>query len=904
MSRIRETLGMFQGTRVVSLCLAALAAGCACNDASLPSPVQPVAMAPSAVVSAALGLNPGLLPAGATASYPEFDGDTFSAVLPVQSQETELPAGQVLEQIAPVLRAAGFERSLAELQLPDGALPLPPPDVSALADEVCREAALQQRGAPVVCAALRSGGPPSAAAEAAMDDAYGIGVAEFRSDLERPVLQYAFPQLAGGVPVEGAGAYAYRREGESLSIVHGTLFNRYQVTSRPAGAAAALLETARRRLAARWGEGTLELPDPPELVMLPHGVRKAGDGGEVTALRHAWRVLLRSPRARESWLAWIDAETGALLRALPQQDDAVAVKGERWRRDPGLCKPGDPPCTEVVPFQVSETEDGERVLALDGVFERFDRLGNEGDKGYTFEDDEVATAAADFTQVTGDAAQAVCRSDNTAFRQVHAYSHLYSFRRMLLSAGSMPPFPEAPITVWIDYSTTSNRAIYDGFDKGQALMLFMEGPGFVDAQCPDAPDLRLNGVHDAGTLTHEMSHLGVKRLQERRPKGWCKPPAGAPAACPQPEGRGLFHDFADAMANAYTSTNCFSGWTDKNAGVADANRYCKDPATTSERGGFPRLAQVADVFDPGDPGDHFPEHHGGANTTDYADGQIAAAALWRVREGMRSKSAAAGTVEYWVRLNRALWSFGFVRPVCSQMKGENEVATTCLLDLNRYLQDLERRLVEQWAAAPKTGAAGRHTANKVLSGFARAGVFLTLHQCLDKPTRTSVSCFVAGQSAGDAVIDVDDRDPADDPVVDGVTHVEVDYLKRGGPPPLFRVWTGPRFHFEQAGSEIVASTRPPYLCHARYQVEVAADEGFAKGFWKSAVLPAPDCHGEVELPASAWSALQGGPGSARIYYRVRTWDAANGNPRLSTSPGAGAFNVPPPFVVVNDAGKP
>jgi hypothetical protein len=28
------------------------------------------------------------------------------------------------------------------------------------------------------------------------------------------------------------------------------------------------------------------------------------------------------------------------------------------------------------------------------------------------------------------------------------------------------------------------------------------------------------------------------------------------------------------------------------------------------------------------------------------------------------------------------------------------------------------------------------------------------------------------------------------------------------------------------------------------------------------------------------------------------------NERISTSPGAGAFNVPPPFVVVNDSGTP
>lgn len=907
--------------RAVSLFLAALAAGCACNDAPLLSPVQPISLGPSVAVSAALGLNPDLLPAGATASFPEFDGDSFSAVLPVHLQETELPASLVLEEIAPVLRAAGFERSLAELQVPDGALGLPPPDVSGLAGEVCHEAALQQGGAREVCAALSSDGPPSQAAEAAMGDAYGMSVAEFRSDLELPVFQYAFPQLVGGVPIDGAGAYAYRREGESLSIVHGTLFNRYEVANRPAGASAAVLETARRLLGELWGAGPLELLDQAELVMLPYGVRQVEGQGEVTALRHAWRALLRSPGTRESWMAWIDAETGALLKAVPQQDGAVEVKGERWRRDPGLCKPGDPPCTEVVRFKVDEAdEDGELVLALDGVFERFDRFGDEDYDAEEFDDEEVAIsgAAADFTQVTGRAQDAVCTSgNNAAFRQVHAYSHLYSFRKALMSAGSIPVFPEKPISVWIDdhlkpkESEPENKSFYDGYGEFGSSIRYMEGPGFVDSRCPDAPGLklRLNGVQDAGTLTHEMFHLAMKRLQERRPKRWCK---AADKACPKPapEGRGLFHDFADALANSYTSTNCFSGWNDKNAQGAGASLFCHDPAKTSEKGWWPRLAHVADAFDPKNPGDHFPEHHSGENTSDYADGQIAAAALWRVREGMRSKSPAAGTVEYWVRLNRALWSFGFLQPVCSKMKVEdtrqvdNKVETSCMLDLNRYLQDLERRLVEQWAQAPNAGPAGRHTANKVLSGFARAGIFLTLHQCLDKPTRTSVSCFVAGQAAGDAVIDVDDRDPGDDPVVDGVTHVEVDYLKRSGPAPLFRVWTGPRYHFEQTGSEIVASTQPPYLCHARFQVEIASDQDFNTGVWKSAVLPAPDCYGEVELPASAWSKLRAASGSARIYYRVRTWDAANNNQRISTSPGAGSFNVPPPFVVVNDTGKP
>lgn len=829
-------------------------------------------------VSVALELDPDSLPAGATASYPEFDGDAFSAVLPVSAQEDLSPA-QALEQIAPVLRAMGFQRSLSELQVPQEAFRLQPPDLRALAGEVRNEAALR----PLFVA---SPGPD---------------LEDLRRELERPSLQYAFPQLVDGVPIDGAGAFAFRREGESLSIVHGTLFNSYEVTNHPADPRAAL-DAARRLLQEMWtGGGPLETLDEPELVMLPQGAEWIG-GREVPILRHAWRLLLRNPRTLESWMAWIDAETGALLEARPQQDGGVEAQGERWRRDPGLCEQGEGPCTEVVSFEVDEAVDGELVLALDGVFEQFDNRAVKGGGEVAIQGPE-----ADFTEGTiGEEDQAVCKSgNNAAFRQVHAYAHLYGFRKLLQKAGSLPEFPAKPITVWLDDPEVAGSwAGYDAWPPAGALLRFSEGKGFADAQCPHAvgSQFRLNGSQDAGTLAHEMAHLSVKRMQERRPKGWCNPPAGAKAACPQPEGRGLFHDFADAIANAYTSTNCFAGWSDKNADGVDANLYCQDPAKTSERGRFPRLAHVADVFDPDDPGDHFPEHHSGENVSDYADGQIAAAALWRVRQGMRSKAPLEGTLEYWVRLNRALWSFGFVKPVCSKMAGENKVAQTCEVDLYRYLQDLERRLVEQWAAAPKGGATGRHTANKVLSGFARAGIFLSLHQCLDRFPKQSLSCFVAGKPAGDAVIDVDDRDPADDPVVDGVTHVEVDYLERGGPPPLFRVWTGPRFRLQEV---LTPSTEPPYLCHAKFQVEAASRDDFQENLWTSAVLSAPDCQGQVELPAESWSALQGSPGSAvPIYYRVRTWDASMKNERISTSPGAGAFNLPPPFVVVNDSGRP
>lgn len=896
MSRIRENKETFQWMRVTAILLAGLVAGCACHAQPpsadprrpLPREERPLPL-PSPKDSKIT-----LLEAEVTATVPEFDGDSFSAVLPVRLQEGDMPARLVLEQIAPVLRASGFQRSLAELQVPAEPLRLPPPNVAALAGEVCREAALQDPVSREVCAALRTG-KPSAAADAHSRAAYGVTIAQFRSELEKPVDQYSFPQLVDGVPIESAGAYAYRRQGESLSIVHGTLFNRYEVVNRPS-VVVSVVKAALLVLGGLWKVGPLELAEPAEMVMLAHGTRRSETGGEVTALRHAWRALVRSTLTRKAWMVWIDAETGALLRSTAQQDGATRqAQGPRWRRDPGLCDLG--PCVETVSFGVNDPGTGKFVLALDGLFRRFDRHGDGA-----FDDGEVTvTGTADFMQVAGNAAKAVCEAGgNTAFRQVHAYAHLYSFHQQLKDAGSMPPFPDPakPITVWIDDLPKAgkedpakpvNWAGYDAYGAGRSLLRFTRGPGIEHAGCPDAPKLRLNGAHDAATLAHEMSHLAVKRIQERRPQGWCQPPHGASTACPRPEGRGLFHDFADAMANAYTSTNCFSGWADKNQDGKDVNRYCKDPARTSEAGGFPRLAHVADAFDPQNPGDHFPER--ASETSDYANGQIAAAALWRVRQGMRSKSPALGTAEYLVRLNRALWSFGFVKPVCSKMEKDgghaaNEIQKACVLDLYRYLQDLERRMLDAWAAAPPPGQPDwRHTANKVLSGFARGGIYL---------------------ASGDAVIDVDDQESGDDPEVDGVRHVEVDYVLRGGAAPIFRVWTGPRFAIEGTGAGTVISTAKR-SCHTRYQVEVATTATFSPNskVWKSQVLNAPDCAGKVGPTDQEWNSLLAGTsGDQNVYYRVRTWDGNGANPRISTSPGAGSFNVPPPFVVVNDTGKP
>jgi hypothetical protein len=693
MARKAEVAKMLDKLRqAAGLAMALVLAACACGDR--PWTLIPPRAGPGVPITGGLLLSPASLPQGATASFPAFDGDAFSAVLPVRAQETLTPA-QALQEIEPVLRAVGFQRSLAELRIPGEPVHLPPASLDPLLEEVCREAAVRQNG--TFCGNRHIGdghGEILYIQEPAFrKKAKGIRIADLRADVERPVLQYVFSQLVGGVAIDGAGVFAARRSGESLSTVHGTLFNDYVVVNQPRNDVKILEETALRTLGNRLEETGVVEPvwSEPVLVLLAYGSGQTGRGGEVPALRHAWRAVLESRDGR-SWMVWIDAETAEVLKLAPQWDHA---QGKRWRRDPGLAAP-----TEVASFEVDPASGGRSVLALAHVFKRVDLYGD----GLVSDEDEVflpAGSAASFDVQFHDESAALCRSgQDPAFRQVHAYSHLYSLWKTITSAGTIPAFPEKPIQIEVDVPDDGDgsKAIYDS-----STLLFVDGDGFRDNKCPDKKGERLNGVQDATTLAHEMAHLSVKRLQERRPRNWCgSSDCQLPHAC----GRALFHDFADAIALSYASTPCFSGWTHKNMEGTNANLYCK---RASEEGDLPRRIEL--------PADRFPDHRT-LGTGPYADGQIAAAALWTVRQGMRSKDPASGTVLFWTRLQRALWDYAFVQPTCPGIG-----CISCARDLYRYLQDLERKMVVQWAAEGLAPVAGGDTANKVLAGWAGAGAF-------------------------------------------------------------------------------------------------------------------------------------------------------------------------------------
>jgi hypothetical protein len=866
-----------------------------------------------------LDFNPSLLPPGARGRFSSFDGEAFAVNIPPK-QSGDLTASQVFaDTISPLVKAMGYGNRLGELTAgtPAGDK-LPKTDLSQLATQTCREVARDEykRYQPV-CNALMTG-ESNPTAERVLGLAYGMTVAQFRADIERQRIQYVFSQRAGNVPIEHAALVAQRNDGEAVTTVHGTIFNRYGITNSVKLKPEEAVKAAQEQVLGFKGidpKGGLDVPRRRiELVLLPYGA--AADGS--TGMRYAYRTLLFAKAVKRSgwlsWMAWIDAQSGAILELAPQFDD-LAAQGLTWRRDPTTP-------TQPRSFQVDPAAGGQYTLQLTGVFNRFDRLGNGtfGDSEVSISDSSGGSTAtfANFNQAPiNDFANALCSAGgNNTFRQVNAYAHLWSFRQMLISAGTFPTFPEAAVTVWTDLDQPGNSSGYDQVGPGQSrLNLSTGGLGFTDPACPDAagvltpapdPGGVLSATNDPTGMTHEFTHLSTKRLQERRPADWC---GMAPCSLPSSSPRTAFHDYADAWAHHYASTPCMGGWYRKNMGGANASLNC---LTSNEAGGLPRLSTVDEPFDPADVLDHFPEKRA-SQTGDYANGQTVAAAMWLTRQGMRSRCLPSGTPQTWVRINRALYNAGFINPTCGGI--------ACDRDIYRFAQNLLQQMAQQWATAGLPGGPpgfahnGASTTNKLLSGWARAGIFLVPYTCIDGDASTGdpTFCPVAsgGELGADAIVDVRDNDSGDDVTIDGIVHPELDWSKRGDVLPTFRVWTGPRFKFDASGvaNTFTPSMATPSPCNTKFRVEMASDEAFTINVVNSpwtdvSATTQPQCYGTWTPNAADWTTLGGLTGDVKVYYRVRTRDAADMNEKISTSPGSGSYSVPPPYVIVNDLGRP
>jgi hypothetical protein len=294
------------------------------------------------------------------------------------------------------------------------------------------------------------------------------------------------------------------------------------------------------------------------------------------------------------------------------------------------------------------------------------------------------------------------------------------------------------------------------------------------------------------------------------------------------------------------------------------------------------------TFNPNE--DRFPEHRADTNQRgEYSDMQIAAAALWAVRDGLKQRDLAAGAVLYAVRFVQTLSTTGWL--------GQPALWATSAVyidrDIYRYLVELEIKLASHWWNGSSNH--GESTVNKVVSGFARAGLFMIPSGCLDrKDPDYKYRC----DSGADAVIDVEPGK---------------DYLTRSGNPPIFHIWTGPLYKFDTDGtaSNFLPTLATPSPCNTAFEVEIDDDVTFTSpnrrtstptsGVWRTVSnTSSSGCHTTWQPVASDWNSLIGTSGETLVYYRVTTRNSAGGEVRKSTRPANGLFgNFDPPYLVVS-----
>ncbi|HEV8700670.1 MAG TPA: kelch repeat-containing protein [Candidatus Polarisedimenticolia bacterium] len=866
--------------------------------------------------------NPDTLPAGVGAQLPAFEGDPIFLSFPVALASTQTAAEVRQKFILPAVQAMGtcFTRGAQVLfPPPDDGIAQKRADFSGLAKDVEFEfmsfPELLRPETQHMIDVFLGRVPPDAEIDEALETGEGMNFAQYVAGIERQEIIYPFQQMESGVPIEHTMLLASRWEGQAVTSVRGALVNRYSVGNQvmiPMADAPAVGISALRATPGVLAVLSQRAEDGPYLVLLPYGSDRQG----IVQLRYAYRMILNGLSAGLAdgpFLLWLDAATGQILEMTPLFSD-VSATGEVYKRDPGLG-------TVLQSFQVDPAAGGLYTLKLAGVMNRVDYRGN----GYDASDISISDSSggssgtfANFNQSPiNNEAQALCASGtNKAFQQVDFFASIYRYRQTVLSNGIFTPFPASVWNPKVEVKRCAGGSNNGGFCTGNldcpggtcgnwcnanASMTYGACAGYFDAGCPNVPGEFTNFAHDNTVVAHELAHSITPRLTNARPGDWCCTPFCF-FPCAMPLGWGKFHDLADFWADHFENTNCTAGWVGKNIGGPVNNSLNCSPGN-NEAGYLPRLHEVSVPFNPGDAGDHFPEHRGpGTSSCNYDDGQIGAAALWQVRLGMRSKCRPSGVPQFGVRYQRAMKHTGFfgAAPACSD------------LGIYRHLYDLETEMLDQWATSGSPGGPpafahnGPHSSNKVTAGFARAGVFLVPYTCLDG----GAPCL-AGENGADAVIDVDDNDPGDDLTLNGVYMPEVDYLELAGPAPTFHVWTGPRYRLDGVGGDATFSNPAP--CNAKFKVEVSTDPTFPSPIIDSpwidvdrdpSTAASPECYGTWTPNAGKWNQLQAGGALSRIYYRVRTRDASDGNERLSTTPGNGLWSVPPPYAVLTVDGEP
>ncbi len=858
------------------------------------------------------------------AKLPQFDGDGFFLV----SRGTEATLGSANEvfntAVKPFLSAIEFkdpESRFRQFNDRYHGRELLPADFESLAKITCDQWWIQNdKKARQSCRSLSK---PSNPVKKALER---IEVEYFFTQ-ERKVKESEHPNILDipkTVPLEHTGIRVEGRKGETSLFVTGRVINNdvhvsNLINLRPKevlGAASKALEKIK-------GISLVsnEQLAPVELLLLPYD----GTGGDenLPAFKYAYRTRVMADflGLKGTFYIWLDADTGTILQLVPTMGSAMAT-GKTFLRDPSRL-----PSTGLAEFEIDDLTAGTFVLSRSGIFTRLDRVGA------LYPDRDLAKTLSDFGAPAinvrhppferppmGDLGgltnsitvrNLACeQGNNLEFAQVDLMATISRYRTTFNRTSPLLQFPRTPRKITLD-----DVAQQCGAYQSSEGFLFGVCPGYTSSTCPNDvsqnlpndDDLYLNPAHDHTVVAHEFGHaftqyqygypvdLPATAPEGGRPASWCHEGVTLEDAvtdpCPMPIMPDMFHDFADAWSQVFEDTNCVGGWFGKNQGRR--RNFSLDCKHHSEGDLLPRLSEVGVTFNAANPQDHFPEHRTRTpyQLDSYSDMQIAAAALWTVREGLKKRDPAAGAAVYLGRFVQTLATTGWLGQPTISLNCDITDPTKCSYidrDVYRYLVELEVKLASRWRGASLNS--GESTVNKVVSGFARAGIFMIPWECLITPALSSCD------SGADAVIDVK---PGKDSIA------------RSGLRPIFHVWTGPLYKFDGASgaaSNFKPSAATPSPCNTAFEVEIANNETFTlnrktstpvNGVWKTVSNKSSSgCHKTWRPNISAWNALKGMSGETKVYYRVTTKKSGS-NIRISTKPANGLFGeFDPPYLVV------
>jgi len=817
------------------------------------------------------------------------------------------------------------------------------------------------------------------------------------------------------VTIDHAGIRADRKERQGIHSAVGRVFVSYKVTNKLALPLANAVKAALTALKSLNGVTSVE--DIPvkgvSLVLLPAGEARVADK-VVPALRYAYRMpaYVVIGGGRKPVYVWIDAEEGKLLEVVPLFSGAADAKGSTLNADPSG---GTSPLPTDFKIDqptgvVSATNTTDVILKLENEL----RGGMPGSNSPQFiaENQQLPippSSVWDFTSSPPPASGASTTTTLERWEKIDLFGTVSRYLDTVKNADSTFTWSGLlPITIY-EGSNTCNPFSMSNYSANLLNFQPYDPNDPNDTSCPMSGSVRKSS-NDHTLVAHEMGHLLTQRQyglyppdpSRGSPTPWCyelslfprqqPDPANPTIACPVLVNPNLVHDFADAWVQVFEDTNCVAGWMGQwiprrsSLGVAyqwdPDSLFCKKH---HENDKWPRLSRVPDPVqfdyqlatwpDADDPvtnwsvndyfathiGDHFPEHRRVINRDNcygYSDMQIAAAALWEVREGAMSLST-WGRFDYFSRFFHTLATIGWLGPdPLADIPCPTGGTSFYDKDIFRGLVDLEVQLANQWTNSTNSDP---RSINKVAAGFARAGVFMIHPSCLDSDSTNNDPC-VDGDSGGDAIIDVTDNDCDDDRItrgtgnpcnlstVLGVLHQERDYLKPGFATPGFHVWTGPRYVFTNS-SPYEAQFSPPQdvlsgigtapICNNMLMIEVAEDEAFTQILTTSGWLetfPFRPCYCNWVLTSAEWDTITQkleADQKNRIYYRVTTCLVPPGSRtpciqqpsisgfsggttlvpggfvraparhiRHSTAPANGLFGeVPPPYATLNKWGR-